>query len=157
MTQEQEVYTWEQVSKAESGTIFLDKFDEGIRFIIMKGGSSLCAYAGIPIDHPLSGFNSDDLPIEAHGGLTFCGGSDASDKFPKGFYWYGWDYAHSGDYCDYYDKPPLIGRDRSDETKWLPKMVEKDSWSTLYELKKLVKLSEMIVAKKYKIVPNDKP
>lgn len=136
-------HTWEQISKAESGTIFLDKFDEDIRFIIMKGGSSLCGYVGLPIDHPLSGFDYDDMPVSAHGGLTFSGDSD---RLPNTCYWYGWDYAHAGDYCDYYDKynnlPGLSNMGKSGDKKWLPEDVEADSWNTIYEFKKLMKLAE---------------
>ncbi len=88
--------TWEDIVAAEGGKIFKDIFDEGVRFIIMKGGSSLCGYVGIPIDHPLAGFDYDDLPIEAHGGLTFS--AKGHKHWPEGYWWYGWDYAHSGDY-----------------------------------------------------------
>lgn len=140
--------TWEEVSSAEAGTIFKDVFDEGLRFIIMKGGSSLCAYIGIPSDHPIAGFDYDDIPVGAHGGLTYSNGDN--ERFPKGYWWYGWDYAHSGDYCDYYDKESLSmyrfnhGNDR----KWTVVDVEQDSWSTIYDFKKLIALAERISQKK---------
>lgn len=145
-----EIYTWEQISKAEAGTIFLDRFDDGIRFMILKGGSSLCAYVGVPEDHPLSNFEYNDLPISCHGGLTFSGGYEdyksTKSPFPKGFYFYGWDYAHSGDYCDYYDTPIMspLSDYRKNDTKWLVGMVEDDSWSAIYDFKKLVALAEKI-------------
>lgn len=139
--------TWEDIFKAEGGTIFMDKFDEGVRFIIMKGGSSLCAYIGFPVDHPLSGFGYDDLPVTAHGGLTFS--SKGEGKWPEAYWWYGWDYAHSGDYCDYYDKTPLAlsAYSRSNDKKWLVEDVEKDSWETIYQFKQLAKLAEQISQK----------
>src|SRR6185312_12086640 len=124
--------TWEQISNAKGGHLFLDRFEDGIRFVILKGGSSLCAYAGLPIEHPLSGFNYDDIPVRAHGGLTFCGSDNK--HLPTGFYFYGWDYAHSGDYCDYYDRPPLSEIFSHDEDKkWLVEDVIKDSWETLWD------------------------
>jgi len=153
----EELYSWEQISKAESGTVFLDRFEDGLRFLIMKGGSSLCAYAGIPITHPLAGFGYDDIPVEAHGGLTFSGEGGAKNSkgvatWPEGFWWYGWDYAHAGDYCDYYDKLSFGERMnyRENETKWLVGMVDNDSWETLYGFKKLMTLAEKIYNKKIK-------
>jgi hypothetical protein len=68
-------------------------------------------------------------------------------SWPKGYWFYGWDYAHAGDYCDYYDKPPLNYRHHSDDKKWLVGDVEKDSWGTLYDLKKLMTLAEKIKSK----------
>jgi len=132
---------WEQLMAKESGNILYDEFDEGIRFIIMRGPVSLCAYIGIPIAHPLAGHNYDDLPVCAHGGLTYS--SEGKGAWPEGYYWYGWDYAHSGDYCFYYDREPLVGRyDHSTDQKWLVEDVKEDSWSTLYDFKKLLRLTE---------------
>ena len=57
----------------EVGRIVFDKFEDGIRFIVMRGPASWCAYVGIPNDHPLAGFDYDSLAdINAHGGLTFA-------------------------------------------------------------------------------------
>jgi hypothetical protein len=133
--------TWEELKKLESGTILHDAFDEGIRFIVMRGPSSLCAYVGIPLEHPLAGHSYDDLPVEAHGGLTYAG---KGDKWrPEGFYWYGWDYSHAGDWSFYQDKLPVsltIGTDK----KWLVEDVIKDSWEAIWDFKKLVKLAKQI-------------
>ncbi len=132
---------WEQLMAKEVGDILHDEFDEGIRFIIMRGPASLCAYVGISVDHPLAGKNYDDLPIRAHGGLTYS--REGGDNYPAGYYWYGWDYAHGGDYCFYYDKEPLAGRySQSKDTKWLVEEVIEDSWETLYDFRKLVRLAE---------------
>lgn len=140
------VATWEEISKAKGGHIFMDRWNEGMRFVILKGGSSLCAYVGFPLDHPLSGFNYDDIPVRAHGGLTFSGSDNKS--LPAGYYFYGWDYAHCNDYCDYYDREPLVSKfDHSKDKKWLVEDVEKDSWETIWDFKSLMKLSEAIATK----------
>jgi len=61
------------------GTIVHDVFDEGLRFIIMRGPLHWCGYIGIPKDHPLAGFSYDDISlISAHGGLTFAERYNAS-------------------------------------------------------------------------------
>lgn len=144
---------WEELLQVKEGEIILDKFDEGIRFIIIRGPSALCAYIGIPLDHPLSGFDYDSIPIECHGGLTFAGKGDGYR--PEGYYWYGWDYGHSGDYAFYYDTLPQLTNSlsylRQQDKKWTPDEVEKDSWSAMYSFRTLMKLAEKIVSKKYKI------
>jgi len=144
MTETKKELTWDELREQAVGTILHDEFIKGIRFIVMCGPVSLCGYVGIPLDHPLAGHGYDDLPIEAHGGLTFS--STPRDSWPEGYYWYGWDYAHSGDYCFYYDKPPLVGEfDHQREHKWLVKEVVKDSWGTLYDFEKLMRFAESIV------------
>ena len=136
---------WEELVKTESGTILHDEYDEGLRFIVMRGPCSLCAYVGLPSAHPLAGHNYDDLPVSAHGGLTFA--AEGHDAWPEGFYWYGWDYGHSGDSAFYYSDPKLThifeGR-HQDEKKWLVKDVVADSWGALYDFKHLMHLAEAI-------------
>lgn len=135
----------------EVGRVVYDKFDEGLRFIVMRGPVAWCAYVGVPLDHPLAGFSYDDLPsVEAHGGLTFASEGGREGSWPKGYYWYGWDYAHAGDrtVSDYrmsLEKPndPLWKLDEKDKD-WTIDEVVKDSWSTLYDFKKLVKFAEKI-------------
>lgn len=134
--------SWADVVAAETGHIFIDKFDEGLRFIVMRGPAALCAYVGLPKDHPLAGHNYDDLPVQAHGGLTF--GREAGKQWPEGYYWYGWDYGHAGDFSVYDEKY----RDApSDDKKWTPAEVEADSWNAIYDFKHLMKLAENIAAK----------
>ncbi len=132
--------TWEQIKEIKSGTILYDEFDEGIRFIIIRGPSALTAYIGIPLNHPLASFDYDELPISAHGGLTYDG-EGTGDPRPINFYWYGWDYGHSGDYCFYDDdwEHNYSGK------KWLVKDVISDSWETKYDFKSLMKLAEKLV------------
>jgi len=133
---------WDELKHKAIGAILHDEFKDGVRFIVMRGPASLCAYLGVPSDHPLAGHNYDDLLVDCHGGLTFAG---SGENWPTGWYWYGWDYAHAGDYCFYYDEPPLAGNfDHSKEHKWLLAEVIQDSWSAIYDFKKLVRLAEVI-------------
>ena len=139
--------SFEAIAKDEVGTIYHDEFDEGVRFIVLRGPGSLCAYAGIPIKHPLAGKDYDDLPVEAHGGLTFSQkGKGGDEHWPKGYWWYGWDYAHSGDFSLHSLKDPS-GNVGIKEKKWTVKDVVEDSWDTLYDFKKLIKLAEKIYNK----------
>lgn len=133
--------TFEDVAAAESGHVFCDEFDEGVRFIILRGPVSLCAYVGVPPSHPLAGKDYDDLPISAHGGLTYAGTGVHGDGET---YWYGWDYAHSGDRStyDYITEGRRAMAER--ETAWTPAMVYADAWEAVYEFKKLVTLAEKI-------------
>src|SRR5688572_17088313 len=99
--------TWDAVVSAPVGHIFEDRHEDGVRFLIMRGPAALCAYVGVPDSHPLAGQSYDDMPIQCHGGLTY--GDNGGDKWPKGWYWYGWDYAHSGDRSVYTDLHPVPG------------------------------------------------
>ena len=85
--------TWKDVVAAEVGHIFIDEFDENVRFLVLRSRASLCAYLGVPVGHPLAGFSCELLPIHAHGGLTYAGAGEGEMR-PKDFYWYGWDYGH---------------------------------------------------------------
>ena len=136
--------TWEQLRKVKVGSILHDEYDEGLRFIVMRGPSHLCAYIGIPSGHPLAGHGYEDLSVSAHGGLTFA--QEGHDSWPEGFYWYGWDYGHSGDGAFYRDDPNLsdIFNGSIMGKKWLVKDVVEDSWEALYDFKKLMRLAEAI-------------
>ena len=127
------------------GEIVADWFDEGLRIIIMRSTVSFCAYIGIPESHPLAGFDYDDIPVEAHGGLTFA--DKGGKAWPKGYYWYGWDYAHAGDICRYKGmKLKDFGKADKD---WTIKEIRDDSWNTIYDFKRLMKLAERIKNKSY--------
>jgi len=146
MKQTKETFSWDELREKEVGAILHDEFDEGLRFIVMRGPASLCAYIGLPQDHPLAGYNYELLPVDCHGGLTFA--SEGKDKWPEGFYWYGWDYSHAGDYAFYWDEPPLAGSfPHDDEHKWLLGEVISDSWTAKYDFKNLMKLVEQIADK----------
>jgi len=135
--------TFEELATLESGTILKDWFEDGVRYLIMRGPGALCAYFGVPLDHPLAGFCYDDLSVDCHGGLTFGSEGDGEMR-PAGVYWYGWDYAHSGDKSFYDIK---YGTDRGDKA-WTVEDVEKDiQWNT-YGINRLVKLAERIAKTK---------
>lgn len=127
---------------SEVGRIVYDIFDEGLRFIIMRGPFHWCGYVGISKDHPLAGLDYEDISfISAHGGLTFSSG--ARDGWPEGYYWYGWDYGHLGDYC-HFERPEI--KERGDKD-WTIEEVINDSWETLYDFKKVMRLVEKILRK----------
>ena len=133
--------TWEEIKKSPKGAILHDEFDEGLRFIVMRGPSTLCAYVGVPEGHPLAGFNYAALPsVDAHGGLTFS--KMGGGGWPAGYYWYGWDYGHSGDYPFYYDEHPSLAP--TGGKKWLVEDVLEDKRATLYDFKHLMRLAEQI-------------
>jgi hypothetical protein len=88
-----------ECSKDKPGTIYADWTDGDFRCLIMRGPDSLCAYIGVPKGHPFYGKGYNDINIECHGGLTFS--EPAHDKWPDGFWWFGWDYAHFGDAAFY--------------------------------------------------------
>ena len=133
---------WAEIKTMKEGKILHDEFRDGMRFIIMKGPASLCAYIGLPIQHPLSGYDYDIIPLDCHGGLTYSGKGDGYR--PEGFWWYGWDYAHSGDRCFYDDK---YGDKLKEDKKWTVEKVIDDAWASIYTMKHLMELAEKIKAK----------
>jgi hypothetical protein len=124
------------------GAIVHDVFDEKLRFIVMRGPVSWCAYVGIPDKHPLSGLCYDDLDgfVDAHGGLTFRGEGDEPYPWPKGYYWYGWDYAHFGDRCIYHGMDDAS----TDEHDWTIDEVIEDSKSAIESFKNLMTLADKL-------------
>lgn len=132
--------TFEELAKDKVGTIYIDAYENGIRYIIMRGPASLCAYIGIPASHPLAGRDYDDIPLDVHGGLTFAHTGDGLR--PEGMFWYGWDYGHSGDKSFYDLDYPQFHRPES--TAWTVEMVKQEIWSATYNFEKLMKLVEPI-------------
>jgi hypothetical protein len=121
---------------------------DGLWIIILAHGQgNFCGYIGIPIDHPLAGYDYDDLPIRVHGGLTFSGAGDGKYR-PEGYYWYGWDYEHYGDFSYYYPESSGISREpREGEQDWTIGEVKSDAWLAIYDMTKLKKLAESIYSK----------
>lgn len=146
--------TWKEIVSHKEGRIYKDWTDQGIRCIIMRGPSSLCAYAGVLSDHPLANMKYDDVPIYCHGGLTFDGpGGDGLR--PEGYFWYGWDYGHSGDYSFYYDDPRMSrvfsnSLYRKEEIKWTVKEVEQDVQNAILEFKALKIITETAYSYRFK-------
>ena len=123
-------------------TLVKEWIEDGIKAVIISRHSHFTAYLGIPADHPLSGFSYDDLPLSVHGGLIF--GSEGMEKFPKGYFYYGWDYAHAGDYTYFDYRPDKL---ESDEHDWTLEEVEKEVKEAIYDFKVLVNLAEKIKLK----------
>ena len=66
------------------------------------GLGHLCGYVGVPPNHPYAGLDYDDVDVEVHGGLTFSAKDTLELGFQAGYYWFGFDCAHSRDYT-----PPI--------------------------------------------------
>ena len=88
----------------EYGTIVYDTVKDWtislLRLLIMRGTMSWCSYIGVALDSPLSGLSyQDDIlsGFSCHGGLTFAGEGDDINR-PAGWYYFGWDYGHGGDW-----------------------------------------------------------
>lgn len=119
-----------------------DWYEDGIHVVVLRGGASWCAYFGLPVTHPMSGYDYDNIPgFGAHGGLTYCG---ELDGMFKGEYFYGWDYAHLGDFC-WYDIPGY-GKDgfQDKDHKWTIGEVVADTKNILWEFKNLKEFAERI-------------
>ena len=136
-----QITSWDDVIKSEVGHVFHDEFTKGMRFIILRGPASLCAYVGLPLEHPLSGQSYDDLTVDCHGGLTFSKEGDGK-HLPKSYWWYGWDYAHCDDASTYDARYPLNRNGK----QWTSEMVKDESFSALYDFERLMKLAEKIKA-----------
>lgn len=128
------------ISEIKPGTVLRDWFDEGVRVVVMRGQFSMNVYLGVPEDHPLAGHDYDSLPLDCHGGLTFASVGDGK-YLPKGFYWYGYDYAHLNDYVWYSSGTPSF---MENNHKWSLKEIVDDSWSPVYDFKKLMRLTERV-------------
>jgi hypothetical protein len=94
------------LTKLEAGTIvydlqvLLDSSKPNFRALIIRGPVAWCCYIGVPLSSPLAGLFYSDSPVsefDCHGGLTFAGYGDDESR-PKGWYYFGWDYGHYGDW-----------------------------------------------------------
>jgi hypothetical protein len=94
--------TFNDCKADESGKVYRDWEDGEFRCMIMRGPCSLCGYIGVRKGNPIYGLDYDDVDIDCHGGLTFAKEGDG-EKWPTGYWWYGWDYAHYGDAAFYED------------------------------------------------------
>ena len=98
--------TFFELAELESGTILMEDSYRGIPWIIMRGPSHLCAYLGLPPNHPFANLNYYDISLSVHGGLTFGGLGDGK-IYPSEYYWLGWDYGHFQDAAFYDLEPPF--------------------------------------------------
>lgn len=71
----------------------------------VESHGALCGYVAVPPGHPWHGKGYDDVPADAHGGLTYseaCSGRIChvpKPGEPDNVWWLGFDHAHSGDHC----------------------------------------------------------
>jgi len=149
--------SWDEVLASPRNHVWVDRFEDGVRFLILRGPSSVCAYIGVPKSHPLAGFEYDGVPLDCHGGLTFSCEGGETGPWPAGWWWYGWDYGHAGDRSTYDDLPGIkaLGFGECDEQRWTPKMVDDESWITRYRFVKLARLAEKIAAKAVRARPTE--
>jgi len=108
-------YGFKDCRSHEKGRIYADWMDGEFRCLIMRGPASLCGYIGVPKTHPFYGKDYSGLDIDCHGGLTFA--NEAHDKWPEGYWWFGWDYAH------YHDAAFYDSYANYDEMEWDPTLV----------------------------------
>ena len=102
------------------GNILRDEVVDGLRCLILQGPVSPCAYIGIPLDSTLADKDYNEIDLPVHGGLTFGKAGDG-DRWPAGLYWYGWDYAHYGDFETH--SPMMDGSLWTVDTVW-PEVIE---------------------------------
>ena len=99
------------------------------RALILQGpNGSPNAYVGVPEDSLLAGKSYDDMPLDVHGGLTFA--SEGHGPWPKGWFWYGWDYSHAGDFLAF--APHLGGR------QWTVEDIEAETREAMKQLGKML-------------------
>lgn len=114
------------------------------RGLIIHGFVGLCAYIGVPNDHWMA--EMDELVLQVHGSITFRGpGGDGYRA--EGWYWWGWDYQHASDYCEFPDEiqeliPPELAEImkslQSHGKKWTVAEVEQDLIDAAVDLNALV-------------------
>lgn len=100
---------------------------KGYDYLVLRiRGMHLCAYVRIPETHDFYGKEYDDIPIECHGGLTFCQMTDFELPDISNGYWIGWDYAHVGDWT------PLMPNEN--DKKWTPDEVVLEAKQVIEQL-----------------------
>ena len=131
--------TFEQIAKDPVSTVYEDFVEEGIRCRIMRGPCGMVAYLGISPSHPIAGKEYDDIPLDVHGGLTFSRAGDGKN-WPKGYWWYGWDYAHAGDKAFYDLERPWASAWKDNYHEWTVPEVHVDVIVAAWNMKKLMNL-----------------
>ena len=76
---------WQEAVDAPNGSVFKDWVEAGVRCLIIRGPISLCAYVGIPKNHPLTAYGYDNVPLREYYAQTH---EDLSES--SGYYWHGW-------------------------------------------------------------------
>lgn len=96
--------------KIDTGTIVYDVIRECFRLIIIRGPAGWCCYIGVPLNSPLAELSYESDPVsgfECHGGLTFSAPGEG-DLRPVGWWYFGWDYSHGGDWTAYSDEIRML-------------------------------------------------
>lgn len=105
----------------------------GHEFVILNLGTHPCSYVKMPKLSVLNNFDYTKIVgVDCHGGLTFAGKLNNRNGF-----WFGWDYAHSGDFNGYYLKEPEATL--LDDKKWTTEELISEMWSVTYDFKELRK------------------
>jgi len=91
-----------EYSERKLGVILDSGYIDNVNYLIIDLGSHPTAYIGIP---RLAKPNLRDIDLNVHGGITHEGSLNLSTNYLskhnlKDIYWYGWDYAHNGDYVN---------------------------------------------------------
>jgi len=142
------IYQKEMLDKPE--TLF-DEECLGFRIIGMSLGTHPVAYVGLPENHILAGFDYGDLSIiSVHGGFTFSSKGDGV-YLPKGYWWYGWDYAHPFDWKGYYDENNELAKICK---KWTTREIYEDAKDVVRQLLDLEEFAEAMLKKFTKYTTN---
>ena len=124
--------------------------DKKYRIIGLNLGTHPTAYVGIPIDSILTGLSDYGIlnyVIDVHGGFTYSAKGDDT-YLPSGYWWFGWDYAHLGDYVGYYE-------DDYKSYRWTTKEIYKEAKNTLDKIMSLELFCEAFLQDKItKLVRN---
>lgn len=112
--------------------VLLDEKVGKYRILILNCGYHPCGYVGVPLNHLLAGIDYDNLDIEVHGGLTFSAKGDGN-IWPENYWWFGWDYAHAGDYAGY---EPLL-QNQLGGKKWTTEEIYQEALSVIEQLENI--------------------
>jgi len=127
------------LTKLETGTLVYDMVKDGFRLLIMRGPAGWCCYIGVPTHSPLARLEYDDPALsdfDCHGGLTFS--NDGDDVWrPAGWWYFGWDYGHAGDWSPIYDEAGINAL--SAFHKWKFSEIKAEIESAFPQMKELCK------------------
>ena len=127
-------------------------FDEKVRkfrIVGMNLGTHPVAYIGLPLNHILSELDTHDLTIvDVHGGFTYSSRGDGK-YLPEGYWWYGWDYAHVGDWQGYYTEDNPFAK--MGYKKWTTKEIYEEALRVVDQFEWLEDLLKAIACKKVTI------
>lgn len=97
---------------------------KGYEYVVMSLGAYPTAYIGIPRGHKLYGLDISDIDIDCHYGCTYSSNrilTEDTTTYSNDKWWIGWDYAHSTDYCAWFENNPDF--DGSYRKRWTTKEI----------------------------------